>query len=190
MRVLSRNHPAVDEGWLCDRGRYATPDLTGDRPPDHRPLIRGGRGLERGPEPVLDHVADRLRATIDKFGAGSVAILASGEQTNEEAYVWSRHPARRRWAAARVVGPEGGAGWAALRPYAAAIADLDAADAIVVAGYTDLGPPRSRARAAHPPGGAPGARLVDGRGRRHPAGDADAAPAHSGRRPAPRTPSC
>ena len=22
-RILSRNHPEVDEGWLCDKGRFA-----------------------------------------------------------------------------------------------------------------------------------------------------------------------
>ena len=26
-RVLSRNHPEVDEGWLCDKGRFAYPHL-------------------------------------------------------------------------------------------------------------------------------------------------------------------
>ncbi|HYZ82370.1 MAG TPA: 2Fe-2S iron-sulfur cluster-binding protein, partial [Solirubrobacteraceae bacterium] len=43
-RVLSRNHPDVDEGWLCDKGRFATQHL---RAPDRyrTPLIRGPRGL-------------------------------------------------------------------------------------------------------------------------------------------------
>ena len=97
-RVLSRNHPGVDEGWLCDRGRYALGHL---RAPDRvtQNLIRGGRGLEAvSTAEVLDHVADRLRATVERFGAGSVAVLASGEQTNEEAYAWARilRGARRR----------------------------------------------------------------------------------------------
>ena len=26
-RILSRNHPEVDEGWLCDKGRFAFPHL-------------------------------------------------------------------------------------------------------------------------------------------------------------------
>ena len=31
-RVLSRNHPEVDEGWLCDRGRFTHGHLrAGDR---------------------------------------------------------------------------------------------------------------------------------------------------------------
>ena len=29
-RILSRNHPEVDEGWLCDKGRFAYPHLYAD----------------------------------------------------------------------------------------------------------------------------------------------------------------
>jgi len=30
LRVLSRANPEVDDGWLCDRGRFAFPELGGD----------------------------------------------------------------------------------------------------------------------------------------------------------------
>jgi NADH-quinone oxidoreductase subunit G len=137
-RVLSRNHPEVDEGWLCDKGRYALSHLTA---PDRivSTLIRGGRGLE--PVSVrdgLDHVADRLRATVEKFGPGSVAVVASGEQTNEEAYAWSRILADALAGGRSVCGPEAGGGWDALLPYAASLADLAAAPAIVLAGDSDI----------------------------------------------------
>jgi NADH-quinone oxidoreductase subunit G len=137
-RVLSRNHPEVDEGWLCDKGRYSYPSLTAD---DRltTALIRGGRGLEAvAPATVLDHIADRLRATVERFGPGSVAILASGDQTNEEAYLWSRIQAEALGGGPTVAGPEGGAGWDMLAPYAASIDDIDSADTIVVAGATDV----------------------------------------------------
>ena len=35
-RILSRNHPEVDDGWLCDKGRFAFPHLHAERP-DPRP---------------------------------------------------------------------------------------------------------------------------------------------------------
>ena len=138
-RVLSRNHPEVDEGWLCDKGRYAYGHL---RSPERvtQNLIRGGRGLEAvSTTDVLDHVADRLRATVERFGPGSVAVLASGEQTNEEAHAWARLLAEALGGGAGVCGPEGGSWWGDLEPYAASIADLAAASAIVVAGDADLG---------------------------------------------------
>jgi NADH-quinone oxidoreductase subunit G len=137
-RVLSRNNPAVDDGWLCDRGRYTHPSLTA---PERitSALIRGGRGLEPvASQTALDHIADRLRATIEKFGPGSVAILASGEQTNEEAHFWARIQTEALGGGPLVCGPEGDAGWEQLAPYAASIADLDDASLIVVAGATDL----------------------------------------------------
>ncbi|HUZ83969.1 MAG TPA: 2Fe-2S iron-sulfur cluster-binding protein [Gaiellales bacterium] len=137
-RVLSRNHPDVDEGWLCDKGRYTIAHLAaGDR--NRSTLIRGGRGLE----PVstgdgLDHVADRLRATVEKFGHGSVAVVASGEQTNEEAHAWARILETGLRGGPSVCGPEGGAGWESLVPYAASLADLATSPAIVIAGDADV----------------------------------------------------
>jgi NADH-quinone oxidoreductase subunit G len=137
-RVLSRNHPGVDEGWLCDRGRYALGHLTA---PDRvtQSLIRGGRGLESvSTAEALDHVADRLRATVERFGPGSVAVLASGEQTNEEAHAWARVLDEALGGGASICGAEGGPWWAQLDPYAAAIEDLAGAATIVVAGDADL----------------------------------------------------
>jgi NADH-quinone oxidoreductase subunit G len=138
VRVLSRNHPEIDEGWLCDKGRYAFGLLASDQRIT-KGLIRGGRGLEEvGTADALDHVADRLRATVERFGPGSVAVLASGEQTNEEAHAWARLLDEGLGGGVSVCGAEGGAGWDALVPYAASIADVAAAGAVIVAGDTDL----------------------------------------------------
>ena len=44
-RVQSRNHPEVDGGWLCDKGRFSFPYLRAqDRV--REPLVRGELGLE------------------------------------------------------------------------------------------------------------------------------------------------
>jgi NADH-quinone oxidoreductase subunit G len=139
VRVLSRNHPGVDEGWLCDKGRYGLGHL---HDPDRvtQNLIRGGRGLEAvSTTDALDHVADRLRATVERFGPGSVALLASGEQTNEEAHAWARLLDEALGGGTSVCGPEGGPWWSELEPYAASIAELADARTIVVAGDADLG---------------------------------------------------
>ena len=137
-RVLSRNNPAVDDGWLCDRGRYTFPSLESEQRIT-TPLIRGGRGLEPvDGSTALDHVADRLRAAVERFGPGSVAIIASGDQTSEEAHLWARIQEQALGGGPIVCGPEGGAGWGELAAHSATIADLDDADLIVVAGATDL----------------------------------------------------
>ena len=42
-RILSRNHPEVDEGWLCDKGRFAFAPPARRRP-DRRPAAARRRG--------------------------------------------------------------------------------------------------------------------------------------------------
>jgi NADH-quinone oxidoreductase subunit G len=45
-RILSRNHPEIDEGWLCDKGRFAFTHLYAeDRITDPLRRVRQ-RGLE------------------------------------------------------------------------------------------------------------------------------------------------
>ena len=178
VRVLSRNHPEVDEGWLCDKGRYVHTALTSEDRITGA-LIRGGRGLEPVEAPVaLEHVADRLRATVEKFGPGSVAILASGEQTNEEAHVWARLQREVLGGGPSVSGPEGGAGWESLEPYMARIADIDEAGGGCRRGRRRAGAPGAGDRAADPPGAAARREADHGRRRRHPAGAGQPLGAH------------
>ena len=81
-RILSRNHPEVDEGWLCDKGRFAYPHLYAeDRITS--PLRRSRR---RGFAPIswdeaLDEVERLLRAAD-----GRIVTALSGSETVEIAY--------------------------------------------------------------------------------------------------------
>jgi NADH-quinone oxidoreductase subunit G len=85
-RILSRNHPEVDEGWLCDKGRFAFSHLYAD---DRitEPLRRRRR---RGLDPIswdeaLDE-AERLLRAAD----GRVVVALSGSETVESAYALGR----------------------------------------------------------------------------------------------------
>ncbi|HEY1370101.1 MAG TPA: molybdopterin-dependent oxidoreductase [Gaiellaceae bacterium] len=85
-RILSRNHPEVDQGWLCDKGRFAFSHLrAADRIVD--PLRRRRR---RGFEPVswddaLDEAERLLRAA-----EGRIVTALSGSETVEMAYALAR----------------------------------------------------------------------------------------------------
>jgi NADH-quinone oxidoreductase subunit G len=81
-RILSRNHPEVDEGWLCDKGRFAFTHLYAeDRLKDPLRRVRR-RGLEEiGWEEALDEAERLLRAA-----EGRVAVALSGSETIEQAY--------------------------------------------------------------------------------------------------------
>jgi NADH-quinone oxidoreductase subunit G len=80
-RILSRNHPEVDGGWLCDKGRFAYGHLQAqDRVID--PLRRARpRYDELGWDEALDEAERLLR------GAGNRIVTAlSGSETVELAY--------------------------------------------------------------------------------------------------------
>jgi NADH-quinone oxidoreductase subunit G len=84
LRVLSRDNPEVDDGWLCDRGRFAYPKLGEGRITE--PLIRDGGELRPVSwERALEEAATRLR----RAGAATGAI-AGGGATNEEGFLLAR----------------------------------------------------------------------------------------------------
>ena len=85
-RVRSRNHFEVDEGWLCDKGRFAFTHLrAADRIVD--PIRRVRR---RGFEPVswgaaLDAAEEMLRGSH-----GRVVVALSGSETVEQVYALAK----------------------------------------------------------------------------------------------------
>ena len=85
-RILSRNHPEVDRGWLCDKGRFAFPALrAGDRIVD--PLLRvRRRGLEAA---SWDDALDEAERLLREAGS-SVHVVLSGSETNELAYALAK----------------------------------------------------------------------------------------------------
>ncbi|MGI8422069.1 MAG: 2Fe-2S iron-sulfur cluster-binding protein [Gaiellaceae bacterium] len=85
-RIVSRNHPEVDEGWLCDKGRFAGPHLYAeDRIVDPLRRVRR-RGFETiSWDDALDEAERLLRA------AGTRIVTAfSGTETIEQAYALGR----------------------------------------------------------------------------------------------------
>jgi NADH-quinone oxidoreductase subunit G len=81
-RILSRNHPEVDLGWLCDKGRFAYQHVRADdRLRD--PLLRvRRRGFEEVSwERALDEAEQLLRAADRR-----IVTALSGSETVEQAY--------------------------------------------------------------------------------------------------------
>src|SRR5262245_17178666 len=81
-RISSRNHPEVDEGWLCDKGRFGFTHLrAGDR------VVDPGRkvGVRRYETLSWDQALDEAEAMLRAGGANIVTAL-SGSETIEQAY--------------------------------------------------------------------------------------------------------
>jgi NADH-quinone oxidoreductase subunit G len=90
VRLLGVDSEPVNQGWLCDKGRYGyewvhSPNRV------RVPMVRTGGALAEVSWPdALDAAADLLRRTIDARGPGAVGILGGARGTNEDAFVWSR----------------------------------------------------------------------------------------------------
>jgi len=86
LRVLARDNEDVDDGWLCDKGRFAFQSFTAE---DRitQPMARGGDGNLVGIswEEALKRVTEGLRAAGSKASA-----LVGGGTTNEEGWLLQR----------------------------------------------------------------------------------------------------
>jgi NADH-quinone oxidoreductase subunit G len=81
-RILSRNHPDVDAGWICDKGRFAFGHLRA-RDRIVEPLRRSRR---RGFAPIgWDEAVDEAERLL-RAANGRVVTALSGSETVEQAY--------------------------------------------------------------------------------------------------------
>ncbi|MDQ3102479.1 MAG: 2Fe-2S iron-sulfur cluster-binding protein [Actinomycetota bacterium] len=85
-RILSRNHPEVDQGWLCDKGRFTYSHLYAEdriATPLERVRRRGFREIS------WDDALDRAEALL-RGADGRIVTALSGSETIEEAYALGR----------------------------------------------------------------------------------------------------
>jgi NADH-quinone oxidoreductase subunit G len=134
-RVLGRDNAEVDDGWLCDRGRYGF-EMFGDEKRVDGPRLKGGAPTAW--ETAIAAAAAGLRGA----GPGKVAAIV-GDASNEEGYLVQRlmrealgsphidsRPSRGpgREALVRLAQPE----------LSARVRDIDDADTILVLGTDPL----------------------------------------------------
>jgi NADH-quinone oxidoreductase subunit G len=85
LRVLARENAEVDDGWLCDKGRFAYQSFHVDERVT-QPLLRDGGFLRPVSwERALQEAAAGLRRAGARTGA-----LAGGQSTNEEGFLLAR----------------------------------------------------------------------------------------------------
>ncbi|HKO38028.1 MAG TPA: molybdopterin-dependent oxidoreductase, partial [Solirubrobacterales bacterium] len=133
-RVLTRDNHEVDDGWLCDRGRYGFEMFEAEERIDG-PQLKGG--AEAGWEQAVAAVAEGL------LRAGGKVAAIVGDASNEEGFLVQRivrdalgsphvdsRPSR---------GPQAGVLRRLAEPaISAKVSDIDDADAILVLGTDPL----------------------------------------------------
>ncbi len=85
VRVMARDNEDVEDGWLCDKGRYGYQAI---HSPERvtRPMISDGGALR---ETSWERALAAAAAGLEKAGAAT-AGLAGGETTNEEGFLLQR----------------------------------------------------------------------------------------------------
>jgi len=92
-RLLGVDSDPVNQGWLCDKGRFASESVNSD---DRlrEPLMR--RGSRTSPlEPAtwaeaLETAAEALRKARNDDGPGSIGVIGGARLSNEDAYAWAK----------------------------------------------------------------------------------------------------
>jgi NADH-quinone oxidoreductase subunit G len=85
VRVMARENEDVEDGWLCDKGRYGYQAI---HSPERitRPMVKEGDALR---ETSWERALATATAGLEKAGAAT-AGLAGGESTNEEGFLLQR----------------------------------------------------------------------------------------------------
>jgi NADH-quinone oxidoreductase subunit G len=90
MRLSSRQNDEIDDGWLCNRGRWGFDYINSPRRL-RTPLVRKGDKLEPTTwEQAYYLIAARLNDLSKAHGAKSIGGIGSTRTTNEEAYLFQK----------------------------------------------------------------------------------------------------
>jgi NADH-quinone oxidoreductase subunit G len=130
VRVLARDNAEVDDGWLCDKGRFSYQAFSAAERIT-APMVRDGGYLREVP---WDRALSEATAALTRAGERTVALVG-GRATNEEGFLVQRLV--RDGLGSPHVSSGAGPGPAAARALArtdlaAKVSDLDHADAILV----------------------------------------------------------
>lgn len=89
-RATSRKNDAVDEGWICDKGRYGY-DIVNHPDRVKTPLIRKNGKLEPATwEEAFDLISSKIKETKEKFGSDAFAGIGSARCSNEDNYLFQK----------------------------------------------------------------------------------------------------
>src|SRR3954449_4069178 len=126
-RILSRNHPEVDQGWLCDKGRFAFSHV---RAEDRLTAPLRKAGPRRFETLTWDDALDTAESALRAGGATTLTAL-SGCESVEEAYALAKLLRQGLDANSAVLAEEIPDG---LDPYRAPLSSIADADVVAVLG--------------------------------------------------------
>jgi len=134
VRVLARDHAEVDDGWLCDRGRFGYQSFRSEER-YAGPMVRDGGYLR---QVSWERALSAAATALEKAGA-ETASFVSGQATNEEGFLVQRllrNGLRSAWVESRDgYLPDARSARTLARPdLSARVSDIDHAHAVLVVG--------------------------------------------------------
>ena len=90
MRLTARENTPVDDGWLCDRGRF-TYEFVNSPERITTPMVRrNGKLMPATWNEALEAVFRRMRQMREIYGGESLGGIISARSTNEELYLFQK----------------------------------------------------------------------------------------------------
>ncbi|MDQ6746982.1 MAG: molybdopterin-dependent oxidoreductase, partial [Candidatus Dormibacteraeota bacterium] len=89
VRYMSRTNPHVEDGWLCDRGRYGF-HFVNDEGRLREPMLEAGTARPASYGEAVAEVARRVQEVVQQHGAHRVGAVVSPNATNEELFLAQR----------------------------------------------------------------------------------------------------
>ncbi len=87
LRLTSRENPAVDTGWLCDRGRFNYQYVQDDQRLTQPLVKKDGALVPVSWTEALSVVAGKFKEIKAAVGGAGFGVIGGGKLTNEEAYL-------------------------------------------------------------------------------------------------------
>lgn len=90
VRFLGIDSQPINQGWLCDKGRYGF-DFMDSPDRVRKPFIKeNGEKSEVNLNKAVDLAVSKIKEAIDTHGPNSICVLGGAHGTNEDAYLISK----------------------------------------------------------------------------------------------------
>ena len=86
-RATSRRNDAVDEGWICDKGRFGVDIVNHPKRITSPLLTKSGQKLEISWDEAYEYASRSFKSIKEKYSASAIAAVGSAHCSNEDNYI-------------------------------------------------------------------------------------------------------